>query len=353
MGQRVKHLRYHEQDELVELKTQNEYKLKLHEDRHRIAEREVKADKDHMKKEIRMQEVQVEDYIRNLKMEQDAAIQALRLEFDAKARDLQSRSAQKMKLVREEMEKTRVEMVNQLDEATQGHIARVMTQNAKDFHDIKLYYGDITSSNLELIKRLKEEHAELKKRESADAKQMYDLQAKNRALAEPLRQATADVERLEEEALSYDDEKKKLAAVKSKIEQQESRMAEIDFQTEVLTQQYEKVAKERDELYDRFQGAVYTVQERVGLKNIVLEKKLETLGEQLEVTDAQVNELLVPTGVQSKMEEIVHSKNDVIAEMHSELQRIREATVQVARAYESKMAVYGVPVEELGFVPAN
>ena len=41
-------------------------------------------------------------------MEQDAAIQALRSEFDIKARDLQARSAQKMKLVREEMEKTRL-----------------------------------------------------------------------------------------------------------------------------------------------------------------------------------------------------------------------------------------------------
>lgn len=66
-----------------------------------------------------------------------------------------------------------------------------------------------------------------------------------------------------------------------------------------------------------------------------------------------MNELLVPTGVQSKMEEIVHSKNDLISDLHGELQRIREATMQVARSYESKMAVYGIPVEELGFVPAN
>lgn len=86
-------------------------------------------------------------------MEQDAAIQTLRLEFDGAARDCQAKSGQKMKLVREEMEKTRVEMVNALDESTQGHIGRVMAKNAKDFHDIKLYYGDITSSNLELIKR--------------------------------------------------------------------------------------------------------------------------------------------------------------------------------------------------------
>ena len=117
------------------------------------------------------------------------------------------------------------------------------------------------------------------------------MQAKNRALAEPLRQATADVERLEQEAVLYDDEKKRLHAVKKKIEEQESRMGEIHFQTEVLTQHYESVEKERDELYGRFQGCVYTVQEKVGLKNFMLEKKLTTLNEQLEVTDAQVDDL--------------------------------------------------------------
>ena len=38
--------------------------MKVREDGHRMAEREVKADKDQMKQETRLQEVQVEDYIR-------------------------------------------------------------------------------------------------------------------------------------------------------------------------------------------------------------------------------------------------------------------------------------------------
>ena len=41
----------------------------------------------------------------NLKLEQDAKICNLRQEFDARARDLQAHSAQKMKMVREEMER--------------------------------------------------------------------------------------------------------------------------------------------------------------------------------------------------------------------------------------------------------
>ena len=44
---------------------------------------------------------------------------------------------------------------------------KCMQKNAKEFQDIKVYYGDITSSNLDQIKRLKEEHEEIKKRQSA------------------------------------------------------------------------------------------------------------------------------------------------------------------------------------------
>eukprot|EP00913_Durusdinium_trenchii_P010397 g9748.t1 len=42
--QRLKHLRYHQQDEVVELKTDAELGLKLQEDHHRITEAEIKKD---------------------------------------------------------------------------------------------------------------------------------------------------------------------------------------------------------------------------------------------------------------------------------------------------------------------
>lgn len=42
----------------------------------------------------------------------------------------------------------------------------------EDFLEIKNYYSEITNSNLDLIKRLKEEHSTIKRRENEDAKKM-------------------------------------------------------------------------------------------------------------------------------------------------------------------------------------
>merc|ERR1712072_1268547 len=55
--QRLKHLRYHQQDEVVELKTDSELTLKLQEDHHRITEAEIKKDKRALKVEMKEAEV--------------------------------------------------------------------------------------------------------------------------------------------------------------------------------------------------------------------------------------------------------------------------------------------------------
>merc|ERR1719247_3578120 len=167
-----------------------------------------------------------------------------------------------MRLVREEMERTRKSQISKIEEMKLQHIERVMRKNEKDFQDIKVYYGDITSSNLDLIKRLKEEHAEIKKRESADAKQMFDLQQKNKQLSEPLRRAHQDVDRLQDELRMYEMDKKKLNEVKERIKDSERTLNRMQFQQEVLHQQLGRVGDERDTLYSKFQGAIYEVQQK-------------------------------------------------------------------------------------------
>merc|ERR1719201_3317551 len=117
-----------------------------------------------------------------------------------------------------------------------------MDKNQKEFQDIKVYYGDITSSNLDMIKRLKEEHEEIKKRSASDSKHMLDLKQKNTKLPEELR--------------LYEVDKKRLAEVKEKIKEQEKTYSRLQFQQEALFQYTERVQMERDDVYDRFSKSV-------------------------------------------------------------------------------------------------
>jgi len=356
--QRLKHLRYHHQDETVELKTEAELALKLQEDHHRVTEAEINKDKRSLKVEMKEGVVAQEEYIRMLKLEQDQKVLELRQEYDRKARDMQLKYDLRMKTIREEMHQKRRSQITKIEEAKTAHIQRVMAKNAKDFMDIRVYYKDITESNLDSIRHLRDDHQLLKKNEIADSKKMHELDQRNRGLREPFNKAKQDVERLEEQLRAYQEDKKKLAAVKDKIKQSETQLHRMDFQNEVLQQQLAEVSKERDGLYSKFQQAIYEVQQKSGLKNLIVEKKIATVEEALETTEAQVSELrahvdqATATGIAQKLDEVIGYKNDIVGQLEEEVQRIKDSHQTMVRTYESKLAEYGIPSEELGFVPA-
>lgn len=358
--QRLKHLRYHQQDEVVELKSDAEMALKLQEDHHRVTEAEIKKDKRSLKVEWKEAQVAQEDFMRMLKLEQDQKILDLRQEYDRKARDMQQKYELRMKGIRDEMEKQRRKQIQKIEEAKNAQIQKVMAKNQKDFMEIKVYYQEITTSNLDLIKRLKEEHSEIKKRENDNAKMMFDLENKNKQLKEPLKKAHQDVDDLEKELLAYEEDKKKLANVKEKIKQSETLLHRMEFQHEVLTQQLKTVSTERDDLYAKFQHAIYDVQQKAGLKNLILERKIEAIEEALETTEAQVSELLASAnvdqgtqaGISQKLDQVIAYKNDIVSQLQEEVDRIKDAHRTMVKTYESKLAEYGIPAQELGFTPA-
>eukprot|EP00439_Symbiodinium_sp_Y106_P058156 s301_g8.t1 len=145
-----------------------------------------------------------------------------------------------------------------------------------------------------------------------------------------------DVERLEREQVAYEEDKKRLTSVKEQIKQSETLLKRMEFQHEVLQQQLSQV------------------QQRSGLKNLILEKKIDTVEEALETTEAQITELLAsanvdPTtsaGITQKLDQVIAYKDDIVSQLEDEVQRIRDSHSTMVKTYESKMAEYGVPPED-------
>jgi len=57
----------------------------------------------------------------------------------------------------------------------------------------------------------------------------------------------------------------------------------------VRLQQYQYIEQEKKQLFEKFHAVVYDVHRKTGLRNLILEKKLETIQESLETKDAQTN----------------------------------------------------------------
>ncbi|CAN0196418.1 unnamed protein product, partial [Laminaria digitata] len=91
--------------------------------------------------------------------------------------------------VRERLDAGRKAETAKIEERKNAHIERLMRAHEKAFAEIKNYYNDITHNNLDLIRSLKEEVADMRKREQQDEKLMYEIAQENKRMSEPLRKA--------------------------------------------------------------------------------------------------------------------------------------------------------------------
>jgi len=357
--QKVKHLLYEHQNNVSQLKEEQERALKLQLEDHRLRESESKKDKRSLKLELKELELAHEDAIRELKQENDKNVTKLRQQYEREVKELQLKYELKMKLLCDDLELRRKVEILEIEERKNNHINELMKKHEKAFGEIKNYYNDITHNNLDLIRSLKEEVAEMKKKEISNEKLMFEIAQENKKLSEPLTRALKEVEKLRHELANYQKDKMSLQNAKSRLHVLETQLRDLTWEHEVLEQRFHHVEKERDELYEKFEATIYDVQQKSGFKNILLERKLQAINESLEKKESQLSEVINAANldpnllgtVSKKLDDVLDAKNGAIKDLQYELARVTKAHNDVIRVYESKLTEFGIPVEELGFRP--
>merc|ERR1719238_2417651 len=117
----------------------------------------------------------------------------LREEFEKNIDALTDRCEIRVTQLKHDLELRRKVDIHEIEERKNLHINDLMKNHEKAFGQIKNYYNDITHDNLKLIKSLKDEVAEMKKKAAANQKLMYDISQQNKRLSEPLAAALKEV----------------------------------------------------------------------------------------------------------------------------------------------------------------
>ena len=357
--QKVKHLLYEHQNNITLLKGDGEATIKLQQDDFRKRESDLIKDKRNLKLDLKEQELTQEDIVRQLNLEHAKEITKLRQEFELNAKELQHKYEKKMKMLREDMELRRKQEVHEVEERKNTHINELMKKHEKAFAEIKNYYNDITHNNLDLIKTLKEDVADMKKREASNEKLMYEIAQENKRLSEPLQNALKEVESLRHQLANYEKDKMSLEQTKARLAEATRQLRNLEWEYEVFTQKFTQVEKERDELYDRFENSIYSMQQKSGLRNMLLEKRLESLHGELEKKDVQLSEVLSASNIDpatlqqitKRLDEVLSQKNEDIKALQYDVAKVSKAHNDLIRVYEAKLSEFGIPVEELGFRP--
>jgi septal ring factor EnvC (AmiA/AmiB activator) len=106
-----------------------------------------------------------------------------------------------------------------------------------------------------------------------------------------------EVEVLRQQVSNYDKSKLTLQLTKQRLAQADKQFKNLEWEKEVLSQRFTKVERERDDLYARFEASVYELQQKAGLKGVLLERKLEAAYEVLEKKESQLAEILVASNL--------------------------------------------------------
>jgi len=83
--------------------------------------------------------------------------------------------------------------IHEVEERKNQHINELVANHQKAFNQMKAYYNDITTSNLQLIRSLQQQIENLKSKAASNKQLLLDYTQENMKLSAPLQQVSADV----------------------------------------------------------------------------------------------------------------------------------------------------------------
>nr|XP_044617167.1 dynein regulatory complex subunit 4 isoform X5 [Equus asinus] len=361
--QKVKHLLYEHQNNLTEMKAEGTVVMKLAQKEHCAQEDVLRKDMRALKVELKEQELANEVVVKNLRLRHTEEITKMRSDFERQVREIEAKYDKKMKMLRDELDLRRKTEIHEVEERKNGQINMLMQRHEEAFTDIKNYYNDITLNNLALINSLKEQMEDMRKKEEHLEKEMAEVSVQNKRLADPLQKARDEMNEMQKKLGNYERDKQVLVCTKARLKVTEKELKGLQWEHEVLEQRFMKpvpqVQQERDELYRKFTAAILEVQQKVGFKNLLLERKLQALNAAVEKKEVQFNEVLASSNldpaalslVSRKLEDVLESKNSAIKDLQYELARVCKAHNDLLRTYEAKLLAFGIPLDNVGFKP--
>lgn len=352
---------YEHSNKVSELKTNAEGRLTLqHADELNKQDALQRAKRD-LKLRLKEKQSKNEQYIKTLQLNNEREKTKLREDYERQVQEMHANYVQKSRNLRDEIERRRKTELKDLQNRKDLFIQDLLLKHERSFQEVRNYHQDVAANNIALIVSLKEHVEELRKQSYTDAKRMLTMKADLQRALEPLAAKTRRVEELEKEVEALRSSQERLAKTTRLLQATKEELQSLQWEHEVLEQRFVQVERERDELYDKFVSTVAVVKQKSGFANLLLEKKLSAVNDELERRDAQLSEVLAAANIEptalnavtKKIEDVLDAKNTAIRTLEFELAKVTKAHNDAIRVYEAKLAEYGIAATDLGFTPLH
>jgi hypothetical protein len=347
--QTVQHLEYEHQNNLKAIDVDNgnfKYEeMGAHDDR---VDRQ-KGDKSNLKEDLREKNSTNANEISNVKVQHEKILMQMREVFENNLSELRKRCEGKLEGLESDLELRRKVDIHEIEERKNLHINDLMRNHSRAFGQMKSYYNDITNDNLQLIKDLKSELEEKKKKAIGINKVMYDIAQENKRLHEPLTAAVAEVADLMAQLKDQEKDRLSLRNAKARLVVMENQLKTLENDHSDLKSNYSAAESNRNELYDKFENTVKEVQAKSDFKNLVLEQKLQGVAQNISRADHQLGEVVQAANMDpSELSAITSSLDEMLSTKNAHIKDLQYSVVRMTKAYNDALRTYGTKMKEMG-----
>eukprot|EP00070_Physeter_catodon_P026911 XP_028333805.1 dynein regulatory complex subunit 4 isoform X2 [Physeter catodon] len=240
--QKVKHLLYEHQNSLMEMKAEGTVAMKLAQKERRAQEGTLCRDMRALQVGLKEQELASEVVVKNLKLKHAEEITKIRKDCERQVREIEAKYYKKVRMLRDELELRRKTEIHEVEERKNGQISMLMQRHEDAFTDIRNYYNEITFNNLALISSLKEQVQDMRRKEEHLQKEMTEVSAQSRRLADPLQKARDEMTEMQQQLRGYQRDKQTLLCTKARLKVAEKELKSLRWEREVLEQRFLRVS---------------------------------------------------------------------------------------------------------------
>lgn len=348
--QKIKDILYGHQQDATGLKISSEQSLRAEEDFHRVREQELQREVEALQAGAKELSLSAQDQLRAQRDGAARSTALLREQYEGQLWTMQKDYERKLRDLLAEAEARRKAEVLEVETAKNGQVDALIKQHEKNFAKMKQYYTGVTNANLDLIKALKDEVENMKKRQLANEQLMFEVAQENRRLTQPLQTALAEIEALRRRAAETAKENTGLRRAHGRAEALAKELRVAQWEAEQLRQSLRDTAAERDDLRTRFEAAVQDVAQRGVFRETLLERRVAALNGELESKQAQLSEVLaaanldgnVAAAVSAQLDSVLDAKNRNIRELSFELARVMRLYNEAIRVFRGKLCDAGL-----------
>eukprot|EP00924_Labyrinthula_sp_SR-Ha-C_P006898 snap_masked-scaffold_8-processed-gene-3.60-mRNA-1 protein AED:1.00 eAED:1.00 QI:0/-1/0/0/-1/1/1/0/378 len=214
-----------------------------------------------------------------LKREHDDQVLGLRNQFEQNSKELYEQYCYRSKTVHQKIRNETSQLLERVKDDKLKQISTIKERHTKKLFDIKNYFSDIIHNNLDLIRNLKEELLELRKKDIKDEKHLSEVAGKNKTLSFPLKEALKNIESLKSEIKEYEHLKEQLRLTKQKIDKIKQDNEEKEWKFEVIFQKIAFLKKEEDLIKAKYEETIEAIKLENETRIVFIEEKLKTLEE--------------------------------------------------------------------------